>query len=47
MSAKAWLRNTRGVFDGDADAKCSLHDLGGHERDDTNLFLPGTTLSAA
>jgi hypothetical protein len=44
VTAKAWFRNTRGVFDGDADAKCWLYDLGGHERDDTNLFLPRTTL---
>jgi hypothetical protein len=44
VSAKAWFRNTRGVFDGDADAKCYLYDLGGQERDDTNLYLPRTTL---
>jgi hypothetical protein len=44
VTAKAWFRNTRGVFDGDADAKCFLYDLGGHERDDTNLYLPRTTL---
>lgn len=44
VSAKAWFRNTRGFLDGDADAKCYLYDLGGHERDDTNLFLPRTTL---
>jgi hypothetical protein len=47
VSAKAWFRNTRGVFDGDADAKCYLYDLGGHERDDTNLFLPRSTLGAS
>lgn len=35
---------TRGLFDGDADAKCFLYDHGGHDRDDTNLFLPRTTL---
>jgi len=44
VSAKAWFRNTRGVFDGDADAKCYLYDLGGTQRDDTNLYLPRTTL---
>jgi hypothetical protein len=44
VTAKAWFRNTRGVFDGDADAKCYLYDLGGNQRDDTNLFLPRTTL---
>jgi hypothetical protein len=44
VSAKAWFRTPRGVFDGDADAKCFLYDLGGHERDDTNLYLPRTTL---
>jgi hypothetical protein len=44
VNAKAWFRNTRGVFDGDADAKCYLYDLGGTQRDDTNLFMPRTTL---
>ena len=44
VNAKAWFRNTRGVFDGDADAKCYLYDLGGTQRDDTNLYLPRTTL---
>jgi len=44
VNAKAWFRNTRGMFDGDADAKCFLYDLGGTQRDDTNLFLPRTTL---
>jgi hypothetical protein len=44
VNAKAWFRNTRGLFDGDADAKCYLYDLGGNQRDDTNLFLPRTTL---
>jgi hypothetical protein len=44
VNAKAWFRNTLGMFDGDADAKCFLYDLGGTQRDDTNLFLPRTTL---
>ncbi|HEV2760811.1 MAG TPA: hypothetical protein VGV86_14725 [Acidimicrobiales bacterium] len=43
VSAKAWFRNTRGFLDGDADAKCFLYDHGGHDRDDTNLFMPRTT----
>ena len=44
VNAKAWFRNTRGFLDGDADAKCYLYDLGGSQRDDTNLFMPRTTL---
>ncbi|HEV2759982.1 MAG TPA: hypothetical protein VGV86_10490 [Acidimicrobiales bacterium] len=41
---QGWFRNTRGFLDGDADAKCFLYDHGGHDRDDTNLFMPRTTL---
>jgi hypothetical protein len=40
ISAKAWFRNTRGFFDGDADAKCYLFDNLGLDRDDTNVWVP-------
>lgn len=39
VDAKAWFHNTRGTFDGDADAKCYLFDNLGLDRDDVHLWV--------
>lgn len=39
VNAKAWFHNTRGTFDGDADAKCYLFDNLGLDRDDVHLWV--------